>query len=359
MSDAPRLVAVDHFAGSGWGVALQALGVEEHGVEMMPEAVETRRLAGMLTDYLDVWDGLLRPWLVVPHRVYIASPPCQTFSIAGAGAGRKALDQVLAAIHAARFTSASSLRALADETDPRTALVLVPLAHVWQHLPEYVILEQVPTVLPVWRAMEPVLQALGYQTWTGILNAEQYGVPQTRRRAILLAARDGREVTPPPATHSRYYQGSPEKLDDGVLPWVSMAEALGREKFALVGNQVPPGWARGDYHFRLSEAPGQTVTSQSSSWKLVSNYGTGGDPAARGERVPDQPAPTMTSKAGRNRWEGAESTRMTVEEAAILQSYPAGFRFAGTKTKQFLQVGNAVPPLMAQAILRHHLRTAR
>lgn len=44
--------------------------------------------------------------------------------------------------------------------------------------------------------------------------------------------------------------------------------------------------------------------------------------------------------------------RVTVAEAAALQSYPPGFTFAGTKTKQFLQVGNAVPPLLAEAILQ-------
>lgn len=48
----------------------------------------------------------------------------------------------------------------------------------------------------------------------------------------------------------------------------------------------------------------------------------------------------------------AIATRVTVAEAAALQSYPPGFTFAGTKTKQFLQVGNAVPPLLAEAILR-------
>ncbi len=45
-----------------------------------------------------------------------------------------------------------------------------------------------------------------------------------------------------------------------------------------------------------------------------------------------------------------EAVRVTLEEAQILQSYPSGFKFSGTKGKQYLQVGNAVPPLLAKVI---------
>jgi DNA (cytosine-5)-methyltransferase 1 len=55
--------------------------------------------------------------------------------------------------------------------------------------------------------------------------------------------------------------------------------------------------------------------------------GTAGDPAASGVRV-------------------------TVQEAAVLQTFPRDYPWQGTKTQQFQQVGNAVPPLMAWAILQ-------
>lgn len=50
----------------------------------------------------------------------------------------------------------------------------------------------------------------------------------------------------------------------------------------------------------------------------------------------------IPSKGGGSNY--AEATRITPEEAAMLQTYPATFPFQGTKTKRFLQIGNAVPP---------------
>ncbi|NLA65560.1 MAG: DNA cytosine methyltransferase, partial [Leucobacter sp.] len=213
-------VAVDHFAGLGWGVACERLGIREYGVELAPSVVRMRSANGMRTIYRDVWTGLFHPWMVPSHRLYIASPPCQTFSAAGNGEGRRALDDVLAAIEERRHEDPARLHELTGMMDPRTALVLTPLAHIFQHRPELVALEQVPEVLPVWHTYATVLRQLGYSVWVGIMRAEQFGVPQTRKRAILIARLDGK-VEPPTATHSRYYSTDPGRLDPGVAPWVS------------------------------------------------------------------------------------------------------------------------------------------
>jgi DNA (cytosine-5)-methyltransferase 1 len=446
------MIALDLFAGTGWGVACQRLGIEEYGVEIMPEAIATREANGMPTIYRDVWEGLATPpseapeaWgaeatarLIGGYDLLIASPPCQTFSMAGGGAGRKALDDVLEAIATRAYLDPAELRAFGEKHDPRTALVLTPLAHVARDTPLYVIFEQVPPVLPVWEACADEMRRWGYSVWTGNLQAEQYGVPQTRKRAVLIARADGIEAKPPTPTHSRYYSRDPKRLDEGVLPWVSMAEALGwgrddpattvagdsrnwprghkvnaadiarlgeeaaRERYAdRAGSKGRGAWAHAGAGAaaektagqipRPDDEPAHTVTGKGNGvWVpadrprvMRSNYSGGGKPgetaAERGRthREDDKPSLAMTGKPGH--WVrpsftvtgggtgstgGAEpfgpraraampegASRITVEEAAALQSYPPGFTFAGTKTKQFLQIGNAVPPLLAEAII--------
>lgn len=372
----PRdLVALDHFAGLGWGVACERLGIREYGVEIAPSAIRMRSANGMRTVYRDVWTGLFNSELVPEHDLYIASPPCQTFSMAGKGEGRKALDDVLSLIDRRAYSSGWMLEHSARNLDPRTALVLTPLAHIWQHRPRLVALEQVPEVLPVWHACASVLRSTGYSVWVGILRAEQYGVPQTRKRAILMARLDGK-VQPPAPTHSRYYSTHPSRLDPGLEKWVSMAEALGwapddpREEHAMRGagqteRHGPRPGRRADQPALTIRANGGGNASGGFVWKVPESW------------VFERPAPTIvgTRRAeggmliGRQLADGSRrdvgghqtsvglrngmlaAVRVTRNEAATLQSFPASMQWRGSKTSQFLAIGNAVPPLLAEAIL--------
>ena len=78
---------------------------------------------------------------------------------------------------------------------------------------------------------------------------------------------------------------------------------------------------------------------------------------SRPDRPIDSPAFTVTGHDGHPRggfqWidEDGATRRITVDEAAALQTFPSEFPWQGPKTKQYLQVGNAVPPLLAQVIL--------
>jgi DNA (cytosine-5)-methyltransferase 1 len=356
------MIALDLFAGTGWGVACQRLGILEHGVEIMPEAVASRAAAGMHTAYHDVWDGLADPNIIPTHDLLIASPPCQTFSVAGKGAGRKALDDVLALIDTGAWAQNGTAlhdAASAAGLDDRTALVLSPLAYVAHAGPMHVVLEQVPTVLPVWEAVAVQLRALGYSVVTGVLNAEQYGVPQTRRRAILVARRDGHQAAMPTPTHSRYYSRSPERLDPDVLPWVSMASALGwgmteRPSPTITGGGTETGGA--EPIAKLARYTGR------GDWVPKAMAGSGTSCTTTDPRPVNSPAQTITGGANAEwgdrltravgpRDRDPSAVRLTPPQAAVLQSYPADFPFQGNQGDRFLQIGNAVPPLLGQAVI--------
>lgn len=218
------LTAIDLFAGpGGWDVACQHLGIDVTGYEWDDAAVATRTAAGHKTVHGDI-----RKYDPVAADILIASPSCQSFSVAGNGAGRKALDQVLTDIQ--RIANGETID-LYGYDDDRTALVLTPL--IWAMTMHqagtpyrHVAFEQVPPVKPVWEAMLTVLETLGYRSEVGLVQAEAYGVPQTRKRAILVASLE-HEATLPKPTHSKYHPRNPLQRDEGVLPWVSMAEALG------------------------------------------------------------------------------------------------------------------------------------
>lgn len=219
------VVDVDLFAGpGGHDVAAARLGLRPVGIEHDKAACQTRAAAGHLTIRADVSRFVLPRG--VRLRGLIGSPPCQAWSDAGKGLGK--LDAPAIYAHLARCEDGWVPYARDGWHDDRSPLVLEPVRFIAEYEPEWVLLEQVPPVLDFWIAVRDWMRRRGYSAWATILSAEEYGVPQTRARAILGASRT-RTTVPPKPTH-RAYRGEDHGLDlfgDELLPYVTMAGALG------------------------------------------------------------------------------------------------------------------------------------
>lgn len=408
---------LDLFAGpGGWDVAARDLDLDVVGIELDPLACATRAAAGLHTIQSNVATYPIPMWSEITGL--IASPPCQTFSAAGKREGVRDITKLVKWCH--------SPGPLPTFNDPRTELVLEPLRWALELNPVWCAWEQVRAVLPIWEACAVTLQHEGWHTWTGILKSERYGVPQTRERAILMAHR-GHSIHPPTPTHQEYEPGVPARHEESffgeILPWVSMAEALGwgagdRPCVTVTGGGTDTGGAEPLSHptrFRDSVEARSWVVNTGRDWKpggsredaqqipltepapAVSAKSGGqwvfGDQVrAKGTiRTNEEPAPTISASAdnGNFRWtqerpattiagdercfspgehmanDGRDNSRMvgrsentiklTIADALILQSFPADYPVAGSKTAQFTQIGNAIPPLLARAILKEFI----
>lgn len=353
-SDGFRMI-IDLFAGpGGWSEGLRMLSPELHateiGLEWDAAACETRAAAGHATIRTDI---AAYAFAQFGDRVtgLIASPPCQDFSLAGKRAGIEG---------------------------ERGQLIREVLRWSEGLRPEWIACEQVPPALPVWRDYETELRKLGYYTWSGVLNAADYGVPQTRRRAILLASRMG-PIGPPDPTHDRHPE--PSLFGDALRPWVSMADALGwgRPKpawtltarasplmhggsgaYETIKQEIERGewsvntgrsWVKGDTREDAqtvpasAPAPAPALTGQTEAWWFTRPATT-----LVGSFCPDivaGPGVDLT----RPRQDRVGSVRISITDALVLQSFPADYPLQGSKSKQFQQVGNAVPPRLAAHIL--------
>ncbi|MGV9341555.1 DNA cytosine methyltransferase [Streptomyces sp. NPDC003688] len=345
----------DLFAGpGGLDLAAEILGIPSIGIEWDDDAVATRLAAGLRTVHGDV--RLFGP----EHPdfedcdVLAGGPPCQTFSIAGSGSGRKALDLVTRFISRTHAWYEREKAGVAGETwediqreldkldDERTGLVLQPLRWIFEAMLrprhgqeeprpfEVIVLEQVPSVIEVWREYAKVLKVVGYHAEAAVYRTEQYGVPQTRRRAVLVARRwpiPDRFLAP---THQPYLKGKTH--GDGLFEsWLSMAKALE------------------EVYENVEETVRRTMP-----FRVVSNYGSGGDPKARGRRESGEPSATITGKWKRNRIVTADDReadigRLSNEEAGVFQSFPYHFPWRGADRAQ--QIGNAVPPWFGVHVL--------
>lgn len=295
---------VDLFAGAGgWELGAAQAGVSGVGIDNDAEVVATRKEVGLPTLEGDVRMYHAEDFAGVD--LLLASPPCQSLSVVGKQVGLREVGQVVEAVKTGELLATADLR---------TGFMTTPLDWALRMRPRAIACEQVPGALPIWEACAEVLRSEGWFAWAGLLDSEKYGVPQTRRRAILIAAQD-RMVGPPKPTHSRYHARTPDKLDYWVDPWRTIEDVLNPDGFTHMGD-------------------------------VRTSRGT--------LRAVNRPAGTVVASAdnGNYKWTDFENEQLvTPWEFGILQTFPHDYRWQGSQSAQYRQVGNAIPPLLAQRIL--------
>lgn len=368
--------ALDDFAGpGGWDEGARMVGLTTVGIEWDMAACQTAKAAGHARIRADVSVYPSAPFKGIPG--YIGSPSCTLFSGAGSGVGMLVLDvlargitrlfagedcrtEVRAAIYPVTLAEARAKNAKrADdkkwtpekvETKARqdafvASLVLEPARRIMALRPEWIALEQVPEVLPLWQVYVRELRALGYSAWTGVLNSANYGVPQTRERAVMMAHRS-QQVAPPEPTHAAENHGG-DLFGGSRAPWVTMAEALGwgatsRPSWTLCA-PTSGGRSSFDGGSGMRRSVARTIESGHWAWSRPATTVVG---SFKPEIIA---APGYRTTTSRQNAEG--SVEVSITEAGVIQSFPPDYPWQGGKTKQHQQVGNAVPPLLAAHVL--------
>ena len=303
---APRPRVVSLFSGAG-GLDL---GFKESGFQLVwandfdKDAVETYR-ANVDEHCICADIGEVSDKDIPDCDVIIGGFPCQGFSMANTK--RNVLDK-------------------------RNSLYLQYVRILKAKKPMFFVAENVKGILTLGKG--EVIKAIisdfadaGYKVVYKLLNAADYGVPQTRQRVIIVGIRNDLNVTfsYPQPTNSR-------EEGKGLSRWVSVEEAIG----CLPDPDGPDA--------------DSVPNNEYSHYKMLLNGYLGKRPTDA-----NKPAPTVTARGDRK---GGVVVlphpnglrRMTVRELASIQSFPVDFCFHGSRTDCYRQIGNAVPVKLAEAV---------
>ncbi len=262
------------------------------------------------------------PWANVD--LLAGGPPCQPFSVKGKQHGR---------------------------FDDRDGLPIFIRA-ASELRPRYILMENVPALAAgrhaayLHEAVLKPLQELGYGVRIAILNAADYGVPQYRKRLILLAAQNGEPPDFPTRTHG-----------SGGLPHRTCGEVLVDEPqdglcSAKVTFASRPIMRPNPYAGSVVNGSGRPLDLGRPSPTLLAAMGGNATP------ILDRGGVLLAYHAylragGKPRMGTVEGVRrLSLRECARLQSFPDDFEFVGSLSSRYKQVGNAVPPLLAEALGR-------
>ena len=190
------------------------------------------------------------------------------------------------------------------------------------------------------------LAVLGYTIGSEVLNAAEHGVPQKRQRGFLVGLRDGQRFEFPRPTHG------PRGRD----PFVAAGVVLTRDGNGDEPNETKVFYARkpdlrpSPYAGQLFNGGGRPIDFTAPSHTVLASAGGNKthfvDTAGQ---VPGYHAHLMRGGSPRT-GTLAGSRRLTPAESALLQTFPPDMVFCGSRSSRYKQIGNAVPPKLAQAI---------
>ena len=277
-------------------------------------------------------------------------PPCQPFSTAGKRLG----------INDPRGSLFMDFIRMIDYIRPRffvmenvKGIVSSPLKHVStkervKDDPE----QKLGTVLDV---ILSEFNKLGYKTVYGILDAVNYGVPQFRERFVLIGSRDNEDIFLPVPTHFQMHQNPDYR-------WKTVGEAI-RDLESTPGEYTSLSGDRKKYLHMVPEGGNwKDLPQEIIPVAMGGAYESGGGKVGFYRRLSyAQPSPTITTSPAQKATmlcHPKQDRPLSIKEYARIQQFPDDWKFTGTISAQYRQIGNAVPIGLAEAIGRAIISTA-
>jgi DNA (cytosine-5)-methyltransferase 1 len=255
------------------------------------------------------------------------------------------------------FSAMKTLNGAVVQDEPGNELIFEYLRFVRVCRPKALMLENVPALFRDARfeKFRGALESLGYEVNADVLDAAAYGVPQRRRRLIIVAGLQSRIEFAPPARHARTVRDAFGLLSRKRAKTDSLHNLPERRspKVLKLIQKIPPN--------------GGSRKQAGKRFQLECHAKCDGFGDVYGRMSWDKVAPTITSgcfNPSKGRFIHPTKHRaITMREAALLQSFPVSYRFSldGGKTAAALMIGNALPPEFirrhAQQIAKHLLQT--
>lgn len=319
--------AIDLFSGpGGLTLGMKAAGVEPLiAVEKRPEAVETYKKHTPEAEHhcCDIREVGFTKYRGAARLLY-GGPPCQPFSTGGLRKGSK------------------------DSRDMLPAF----LAAIEAVKPEAVLMENVPGLIVASRihylhGVLDSLRKLGFVPAWRVLNASHYGVPQNRRRLFVVGLK-GRTFWFPKPTHG-------PGTDKPLVPAssvVRLKRPLGEPPSCPVVYAKYPDLRPSPYAGHIYNGGGRPIDLSRPCHTILASAGGYKTHWVDTENVAQKYHKHL--REGGAPWEGSVpgARRLTVEESALIQTFPRTLTFAGRRSVQYTQVGDAVPPMLAEHLGR-------